>query len=80
MTTPDSQRRARMSEETSSPGSKESDADAGATERRLIVAFVVCMLLGLGLLGWHYHAPDKTAPMCGTAEAHCGDKTDPAVQ
>ncbi len=69
-----------MAEEPSPPGRTEPVDDVDETDRRLIIAFVVCILLGLGMLGWHYHSSDKTAPMCANAEAHCGDKTDPTVQ
>jgi hypothetical protein len=50
--------------------------DDDDSARRLIVVFVVCILLGLGVLGWHYHGTDSTAPMCASAEAHCGDRPD----
>jgi hypothetical protein len=63
-----------VSENTPPPGTTEPIADAGETDRRLIIAFVVCMLLGLAVLGWHYHSSDKTTPMCGTPDAHCGEK------
>jgi hypothetical protein len=39
----------------------------------LIIAFVVCMVLGLGVLGWFYRSPDNTAPICANAEARCGE-------
>ena len=54
--------------------------DVGETDRRLIVAFVVATLLGLSVLGWYYHSSDKTAPICATADAHCGDKSDAGPQ
>jgi hypothetical protein len=54
------------------------DDDVGA--RWLIVGFVVCLFLGLGVLGWHYRSTDSTAPMCASAEAPCGDKSDASAQ
>ena len=55
-------------------------ADDTNADRWLIVAFVVCILLGLGVLGWHYHSSDKTAPLCASPDARCGEKTDPGAQ
>ena len=69
-----------MAEEAPPPVTTESIDDVGETDRRLLVAFVVGMLLGLGALGWYYHSPDKTAPICATADAHCGDKSDAGAQ
>jgi hypothetical protein len=55
-------------------------ADDSNADRWLIVAFVVCILLGLGVLGWHYRTSDQAAPLCSNADARCGDKTDPGAQ
>ena len=38
-----------------------------------VVVFVVCTLLGLAVLGWHYRRTESTMPMCASAEAHCGE-------
>ena len=55
-------------------------ADDGNADRWLIVAFVVCIPLGLGVLGWHYHSSDKTGPHCASPDARCSDKSDPGAQ
>ena len=62
-----------MDDDALPPGTTEPIADVGEADRRLIVAFVVCMLLGLAILGWHYHSSDTTTPICGTSDAHCGE-------
>ena len=69
-----------MADDTSPPGPTETIAEASEADRAIIIAFVVCILLGLGVLGWHYHSSDKTTPICATADAHCGDKSDGTVQ
>ena len=56
-----------------------SDDDDG-NARWLIVGFVVCLFLGLGVLGWLYRSTDKTPPICSSAEARCGDKSDASAQ
>jgi len=48
--------------------------DDDGNARWLIVGFVVCLFLGLGVLGWHYRSTDNTIPICAHAEARCGDK------
>ena len=55
-------------------------ADNSNADRWLIVAFVVCMLLGLGVLGWHYRTSDQAAPLCFNADAHCGDQSGGSAQ
>jgi len=68
-----------MAEDTPPPETTEPIPDVGETDRALIIAFVVCILLGLGVLGWHYRSSDTAAPLCATPDAHCGDKTDPGA-
>ena len=58
----------------------ENIADVSGADRGLIVAFVVCVLLGLAALGWHYRSSEKPVPICANAEARCGDKSDPGAQ
>ena len=48
--------------------------DDEGNARWLIVGFVVCLFLGLGVLGWHYRPTDNTAPICANAEARCGNR------
>ena len=55
-------------------------ADNSDADHWLIVAFVICVLLGLGVLGWHYHSSDKTGLLCASPDAQCGNKTDPGAQ
>ena len=57
-----------------------SDHDDSGNTRWLIVGFVVCLFLGLGVLGWQYRSAEKPGPICSNAEAHCGEKTDGSVQ
>ena len=52
-----------MSEDELPADATETIAEATEADHGLIVAFVVCILLGLGVLGWHYHSSDKTAPI-----------------
>lgn len=52
--------------------------DVGDADRWLIVGFIVCLLFGLGVLGWHYRQSDKSAPICASSEARCGDHAEPA--
>jgi hypothetical protein len=69
-----------VSEDTPPPGTTEPIADAGETDRRLIIAFVVCILLGLAALGWHYHSSDKTPPFAALPTRIAAKKTDPGAQ
>jgi len=69
-----------MSEDELPADATETIAEASEVDGGLIIVFVVCILLGLGVLGWHYHSSDKTPPICGTPDAHCGDKIDPVAQ
>ncbi len=57
--------------ETDTPTADESNAD-----RWLILVFVVCILLGLALSGWHYQASGTTDILCANPDARCGDKAD----
>ena len=57
-----------------------SDNDDDGKTRWLIVGFVACLFLGLGVLGWQFRSTDKPAPICSNPEAHCGDKTDGNAQ
>jgi hypothetical protein len=50
--------------------------DEGDGNRWLIVVFVLGILLGLAMLGWHYRASGGTDILCANAEARCGDKAD----
>ena len=59
-------------------GSPDDDDDGNA--RWLIVGFIVCLFLGLGVLGWHYRSTDNNTPICANAEARCGDKSDAGAQ
>jgi hypothetical protein len=55
-------------------------ADSGASDadRWLIVGFIVCLLLGLGILGAHCRPSTSPAPICADSEARCGDRSEPA--
>ena len=57
-----------MSEEAENPNIEPTDAD-----RRLIIGFVVCIVLGLGVLGWHYETQNTTNDLCKNPDAHCGE-------
>ena len=41
-------------------------------ERNVIIAFMVLLAIGLGMMGWHYSStlPDQDT-MCATADSHC---------
>jgi hypothetical protein len=53
------------------PDGNAPDDESGT--RWLIIGFVVCMVLGLGVLGWFYRPTDKTPPICANAEARCDE-------
>ncbi len=52
--------------------------ESSNADRWLIVGFVVLMAAALAALGWGYRPSTAPAPICGSAEARCADKTDPA--
>ena len=64
-----------MSEETEGQDTvtETSRSDTTDADRWLVVGFVVSIVVGLGVLGWHYHSSDQTAPMCSNADARCGE-------
>lgn len=44
-------------------------------ERWFIVGFVVAILAGLAVAGWHFHQRELVnARPCTSAEAHCGER------
>jgi hypothetical protein len=44
-------------------------------DRLIIVGFVVCILIGLAVAGWHFQpAPQDPETMCASADAHCGER------
>jgi hypothetical protein len=43
-------------------------------ERLIIVAFVICIFAGVGVLGWHFTQGRRTDRMCTSAAAQCGDR------
>ena len=53
--------------------------DDGIT-RWLIIGFVACLFLGLGVMGWYYHPTDKSTPTCANIAAHCGEQQNGAAQ
>jgi hypothetical protein len=54
-------------------------SDIGPLDRCLLVAFVMAMLLAVGIAAFLFR-PHPADPICSKAEARCGDKSDVGAQ
>lgn len=43
-------------------------------ERLIIIAFMICIFGGIGLLGWHFTQGRRDDRICTSAEAQCGER------
>jgi len=69
----------RVPEDKGVAGGGAEASEVGASDRWLLVGFVVALLAAIAIAAMVYR-PKPSDPICSRTEARCGDHSDPTAQ